>query len=356
MKENWDGKFYDYILTFKKYYVNWKQYWTDYKKWGDFNGKWMKQPELYYTEEDMLKEIRDPCYKFLWWEISKVEWWWQCDKVRYVRYVDFYGVGDIRFQSGSLFFSPNGTNMYLAGWISLYSPMYIFWYTLTTPWDLTTANFINKVEIRDPLDPSNWATTAAFCLSPDGQNLYYQANRSIYQFYLSTPWDITTMYFSGNSFYTEQYPIQIGFNPNGTKMYLYGQFPAVYINRFLEYTLSTPWDISSVVNSAGDAELHSYGSPFNFRPDGKVIYASNSSGDICYFDLPTPWSLSDYIYRGVCLNPVSILKAAGAIPTDPYYGISLENFVIRSDEKFAYATLYGEGVKNKIYIFTTVET
>jgi hypothetical protein len=67
---DWEGKAYDFILTRKKYSIKWKQRWTDYEKWGDFGGNWLAKAQAYYTEEDLLKEITDPCYKFLEWNIE----------------------------------------------------------------------------------------------------------------------------------------------------------------------------------------------------------------------------------------------------------------------------------------------
>ena len=67
---DWEGKAYDFILTRMKYSIKWKQRWTDYEKWGDFGGNWLAKAQAYYTEEDLLKEITDPCYKFLEWNIE----------------------------------------------------------------------------------------------------------------------------------------------------------------------------------------------------------------------------------------------------------------------------------------------
>jgi len=357
---DWEGKIYDYLLTYKKYEVRWRQKWVDYKKWIDFGRNWTPASEKYYTEEEMLKEILEPCYKFLWVKLYSKDiiiipfeppvsgWLWQCDKVKYVGYVDLVNLSDIEYIDHGMFFSPDGTNLYVSGFLGRGN---IFWFKLATPWDITTAIFQNTMN-EDALGAILGRPKSIY-FSPDGNNYYTSVLKEDGTFFsqitLTNPWDITTMY-THNGVRLNWFVYNINFNLDGTKLYLFGHDTFQYI--LVEYTLSTPWDISTIVNLDGDVSLHLNEVPpdevidsLYFKPDGSGFYVATYSGDVLYYDLPTPWSLSDYIYKGICFNPKSILNAIDIYP----YGGTF-NFFMSYNGKFAYVSFE---LGTQIFMFTS---
>ena len=188
----------------------------------------------------------------------------------------------------------DGTKLYMLGYIndSLYQ------YTLSTPWDLSTASYDSisfNVSSQD-------TGPRSFYIRPDGAKLYMlgDTNDRVHQYTLSTPWDLSTIsydsvYFSltGSGEPTGNVHT-VRFNPDGTKM---------YINRdsgiLFSYTLSTPWDVTSAafdVNSVfpiGRTNGGLYINSFAFNSTGdKVLLSTDFDvyNPIFVWELTTPWS------------------------------------------------------------------
>lgn len=82
-------------------------------------------------------------------------------------------------------------------------------------------------------------------MSPDGLNAYVcgTVNDSIYQYALSTAWDISTATYV-RTLVSVWNVSEIAFNPAGTKLYASDDASTI-----TQYTLSTAWDISTAVSS-----------------------------------------------------------------------------------------------------------
>ncbi|MCC6026764.1 MAG: hypothetical protein LM575_07330 [Caldimicrobium sp.] len=352
---DWEGKAFDFTLNSPIYSVNLRQQWTDYKKWTDFGRKWVKA-EKYYTKDEMLRDVIEPCYKFMWWKIERedkvnfisqpqpqpqpIEWQWQCDKVKYVGNVDFSKITYFENLFHGMYISPDGVNLYM---LVVFDWAYLYWFELRTPWDITTAVYKNRIFIESILNKFIYMFYRPFGIyfSPDGKNFYIRGENKIFQFNLAKPWDITTIFYSNKSC-SSHYAVTIKFNPDGTKMYL-----SAY-RMIGEFSLATPWDISTIINPDGDAWLSFRSLPwypydyeiyvFDFKADGSGIYFTGRNafyygkiGEIHYCDLPSPWSLKNYIYRGVCFDPAFILRSMGV-----GVGTAIANFIFTKDGKFVY--------------------
>lgn len=100
--------------------------------------------------------------------------------------------------SPTIAFSTDGTKMYLADRLS---PYYIYQYTLSTAWDVSTASYASKSYY--------WRATAAdmsqldeIQFASDGLTMLavgYPADGVIYQYTLSTAWDVSTISYTGKS-------------------------------------------------------------------------------------------------------------------------------------------------------------
>ena len=116
--------------------------------------------------------------------------------------------------------------------------------TGTVGYDIVHSRFDYKwleLDLQVENDPQS------FVFKPDGTKLYVWGSqrRRVFQYDLTTPWEVATAGLATTSFYTgNQTSAEIfglRFHPNGTYMYM-----ADYDNyRFWQYSLSTPWDINT---------------------------------------------------------------------------------------------------------------
>jgi DNA-binding beta-propeller fold protein YncE len=110
--------------------------------------------------------------------------------------------------------------------------------------------------------------------------------------------DVVVRSFSVSS-QESNYPADIFFRPDGTKMYMVGYLTA----KVYSYTLSTPWNISTasydnVFFSVNSQDTRPYG--LFFKPDGTRMYVLGYSSKRVYsYTLSTPWNISTASYDNV---------------------------------------------------------
>lgn len=167
-----------------------------------------------------------------------------------------------------LTFKPDGTKAYMTG----YSTDRVYQYTLLISWDISTLSYDDvSFSVR-----SQDSTPQHVSFNDDGSRMYVVGigGDSVYQYNLSTLWDISTAQYTGSSFFfgnQDTIPMSIGFDTGGARMFLLGN----NTESLHQYTLSTPWDITSAVY---DNSSFSFGlqepSPqgFSLSPDGSNIY------------------------------------------------------------------------------------
>jgi sugar lactone lactonase YvrE len=137
-------------------------------------------------------------------------------------------------------------------------------------------------------------------IRPDGLKIYTvdSSNDAVYQFSLSSPWNISTITYDSKSFSIsaqETNPRDLFFKPDGTKMYIVGQ-AGKDVN---EYDLSTAWDVSSASFVQNFSIVAQEDNPTGlfFKPDGTKMYVTGADGDdINEYDLSTPWDISTASY------------------------------------------------------------
>ena len=129
-------------------------------------------------------------------------------------------------KDSDLFFNPTGTKMYLLG----EDTPTIYQYTLSTPWDVSTASYDSK--LKDISAQENRPTSLFF--TPDGQTMYIigRYTRRVYQYTLSTPWDVSTANYTTKNCncdpeLTDSYGLFFG--KNGRKFYIVdADTPTIY--------------------------------------------------------------------------------------------------------------------------------
>lgn len=197
-------------------------------------------------------------------------------------------------------FSYDGTKCYMLGTTGADT---VYQYTLTTPWDITTISYATKsVSVDAQLTGSGGNS---ICFSLDGTKMYIvdgaTGSDTIYQYTLSTAWDVSTASYDSKSKYVgaeNTLPEGSWISSDGTQFMLVN----VGDNIIQRYTLSTAFDIStatldtSIVHSTFYTGITPIG--LSFSPDGKqMIISSAGNSDITTVDLATPYDIHySYIY------------------------------------------------------------
>ena len=142
-----------------------------------------------------------------------------------------------------------------------------------------------------------------FTLSSDGTKMYAvgTANDTVWQYTLSTDWDISTATYADKSknVSTEStQPLDVVFNSDGTKMYIMGT--GVGISVVYQYTLSTGWDVSTATyaNRSKDTAIEDgSGEGIFFSSDDAKMYISGEDNDTVYqYEMSTGWTkTNDFI-------------------------------------------------------------
>jgi len=245
-------------------------------------------------------------------------------------YKNSYYVGHLDAWPWDVFFKPDGTILFVMGGAS----RTIYKFALSTPWDITTASLINSFyvgnEISYPtgmffkpngyqlyaLDGSipilfqyylvNWYVGSAAYLGEldvsdlcgfatgvyieptNGIKMYILdagTNCRVFQYTLSTPWVASTGVYTGKSLYVGTqafYPYGLFFKLEGDAVYITTMLSEGYEPRVFQYTLSTPWDISTGSYSGkslyvGTQEEDALG--LYIKPDGNRLYITGRIND-----------------------------------------------------------------------------
>ncbi len=152
----------------------------------------------------------------------------------------------------------------------------------------------------------------AVAFKTDGTKMYVNSNASstavVYQYSLSTPWDVSTASYdskSYNSTSTNSQAWNLYFKPDGTKLFLVaatsGQSTSIF-----EHALSTAWDISTASYSNRSYNLANQGVSaygVHFKPDGKVLWSTtNNDSQIFQYNLSTAWDISTISYNSTFMK------------------------------------------------------
>tara|TARA_R110000868_G_scaffold128594_1_gene336764 strand:- start:198 stop:2603 length:2406 start_codon:yes stop_codon:yes gene_type:complete len=166
----------------------------------------------------------------------------------------------------SIFFKPDGTKMYVLG----RAGDDVNEYDLSTAWDVSTSVYLQNFSVAAQ-DNGPWG----IFFKPDGTKMYILGTQGddVNEYDLSTAWSVSAASFVQNfSVVTQEAtPTEINFNPDGTKMFIVGTAnDTVY-----EYDLSTAWDVSTAVYnsisfSVAAQEINPYA--FRFKSDGSKMY------------------------------------------------------------------------------------
>jgi len=134
----------------------------------------------------------------------------------------------------------------------------------------------------------------------DGTKMYMIGSywKSIYQYTLSTGFDLSTASYDNVNFNIEsqdRIPAHLKFNTDGTKMYVHGRWN----NKIHQYSLASGFDLSttSYDNVTFDVPEFTYG--FTFNNDGTKMYSNGDAGNLRQYSLTTGFDISTASYDNV---------------------------------------------------------
>lgn len=173
-------------------------------------------------------------------------------------------------------FKSDGTKMYISGTVNE-----IFQYSLSTAWDVSTASY-DSVSFDSSSQTTGQVNAVDF--KPDGTIMYIgdASTDSVWQYTLSTAWDLSTASYASKTFSVSSQSTSlrgVRFSSDGAKMFVLNN------NIIYEYNLSTAWDISTASYNSVSYSMSSEfstGTGITFSTDGVKLYAISSLQDRVY--------------------------------------------------------------------------
>lgn len=204
-----------------------------------------------------------------------------------------------------LFIKPDGTKLYLTG----DTGNRVYQYSLGTAWDLSTISY----------DTITFATGAAkpYCteFKPDGTTLFFTDydTDTIRQFDMSTAWDLSTAVHQANNLKVNgvQTDSAAGFfvNPVGDRMFVVDSIGG----QIQRWNLSTNWSLTGATASTTFSTSTQDANPqdVSFTSDGLTMLVSGlASAAVYQYTLASPWDISSVTYNSVSLD----VSSEGTVP------------------------------------------
>ena len=202
-----------------------------------------------------------------------------------------------------LFFKNDGTVLYVLGGVG---PK-VYQFTCASAWNTSNLTFVGSLDLQD-----QELTPQGMYIGDSGSKLYVVGTgvdgdeldgRKVYRYNLGTSWDITT-----NVSFSQTYdigtqvasPSGIAFNGAGDKMYIVGSSDAAVYS----YNLATAWDISNTLgnevtynNAFVTSNEDNVPTALVFNNNGSKLYVTGSTNDIIIeYSLGTPYDISTAVY------------------------------------------------------------
>ena len=209
------------------------------------------------------------------------------------------GFGDSGSDVLGVFIKPDGTKFY-----HMDTAEQVEEYNLSTPFDITShGNRINQVNLRTLTSSANAAGSSIF-FKPDGTKMWCSdIDDYLYEYTLSTAWDISTMSFTRSRGFTNPFNNFRGlyFSPDGTKFFGIDNG----LDKVKRFDMSTAWDITTAAYHSDSSLLDvsatiSENTPICFwmSDDGLIAYVVGSTRDYIYsWDLDEAWDISGNLNR-----------------------------------------------------------
>lgn len=232
-----------------------------------------------------------------------------------------------------LFFKPDGAKMYVLGT----SGDDVNEYSLSTAWDVSSASFTTSFSVA-----SQDTSPLGIYFKPDGTKMYIcgYSSDTVHQYSLSTAWDVSSASYDSVGFSVasqDTVPSKLLFGSSGDVMYVIG----LINQRIFQYSLSTPWDLSSASYANKSYDYSGFGSQgygIEITPDGsKLFFMERNSQAVYQLSFSTNYDIST-------LTSDAVSFTVSSQETSPY-GIAFGNGGTK---------MYIVGVSNDtVYQYTT---
>jgi sugar lactone lactonase YvrE len=197
-----------------------------------------------------------------------------------------------------IFFSPDGLNVYVNGT----NTDQVEQYKLSKAWDISSlAPFGNFSVVSEDGAPQS------VFIGSSGTKMFIAGNTTdtIYQYTLSTAYDITSATYDSVSFNVNTYdatPTGVVFKPDGLTMYLCGSSQ----DKISQFSLASAWSISSPT-FVGDVSVTNP-ADLSFSDDGVFVFTTDTVSDRIYqYRLGTAWDIT----TATLVNSFSVLSQEG---------------------------------------------
>lgn len=212
-----------------------------------------------------------------------------------------FSVGSQDVAPTALSFKSDGTKMYIAG-----NNLVVYQYSLSTAWDLSTASY-DSVSFSVI---SQVSATGGLAFNNDGTKMYVGnaqtlTNGEIYQYSLSTAWDVSTASYDSVSLDTDAVdfnPLALFWKSDGSALY----FAGAQNDSLFQYTVSTAYDLSTASYTSKSLDVSSQvttPSGLSFNSDGTALFVDDATSDAIYqYNLSTAWDISTGSYSDVSFS------------------------------------------------------
>ncbi len=203
--------------------------------------------------------------------------------------VSFSVTSEDTFPRG-LAFSADGAKMFVVG----DSGNDVNEYTLTTPFDVSTATFVDSFLVA-----SQDTSPQGLAFSADGAKMFVVGNTGddVNEYTLAAPFDVSTATVAGSFSVKSQdtFPAGLAFSADGAKMFVVG-----FVDRDVnEYTLAAPFDVTTATfaGSFSVASQEAFPRGLAFSADGaKMFVAGYDDGDVHQYALSAPFDVSTAVF------------------------------------------------------------
>lgn len=202
---------------------------------------------------------------------------------------EFY-IGGVDAAPRGLYFSEDGTKLYTSG----SSNWGIYQWNLSTAWDITTASYFGwkGVEVYDTVPNGIY-------FSENGIEMFisFMGADIIVHFTLTTAWNITTAGYTEEIYLgaTDTSLMDVFFRSDGLKMYVVGnQTRSIY-----EYDLSTAWTLSTatLLQNLSVQPRETTPRAIFIKPSGLKMYlVGDLTRAVSEYDLSTAWDITTAVY------------------------------------------------------------
>jgi len=226
-------------------------------------------------------------------------------------FIDYESITSETTTPNGLFIHPDGSRL----WTTKDSFGYLYEYTMSTPLDLTTYSNTDSLNVD-----SQTAHPRGIFFNSDGTKLFISGDKKIFSYDLSTGYDLSTASYVATHDVSAEItgPHGCHFNPDGTKMYI-GDYNTAKV---YQYSLSTAWDITTLSYDSVSLTFTNYIQGITFDLTGQYLYINQNQNYSPYhldrYILSTPWDLSTAV-KDQHLSLPSAYGGGLAISTDGHH-------------------------------------